>query len=269
MNYNNIDILNVINAAIEAGKATLAIYSTNFEIESKKDESPITLADKESHRIISEYLIPTKIPLMSEEGINIPYPERIKWEYYWLIDPLDGTKEFIKRNDEYTINIALIQQQSPVIGVIYVPVLDILYWAIKGVGAYKLESTDKHWKHIKTKQELIQRCRKLPLEDSKNGFVVVASRSHMSTETEKYIRKLKQEHNKIELISRGSSLKLCMIAEHRADIYPRFAPTSEWDTAAGQAIIECSGGQVLQINEKDPIIYNKMDILNPWFIAKR
>ncbi|MCF8233945.1 MAG: 3'(2'),5'-bisphosphate nucleotidase CysQ [Bacteroidales bacterium] len=269
MNWKEIDLIPVVRTSIHAGHAIKEIYNTGFSVETKQDNSPITMADRKSHEIIIQYLNETGIPVMSEEGIDIPYEERKAWALYWLVDPLDGTKEFIKKNDEFTVNIALIKNQKPVMGVIYVPVLDILYFAGKELGAFRLD----HASNAITKQETLEtlsgKATKLPTNDPPDVFTIVASRSHMSEETKEFIGKLEKKHGEIKMMSRGSSLKLCMVAEGKANIYPRFAPTSEWDTAAGQAIVECSGGQLTHINEIDPILYNKKDLLNPWFIAKR
>ncbi len=257
-----------LSASIEAGKAILKIYNTEFSFEKKSDDSPITIADKESHNIIKKKLLPANLPVLSEEGLEIPFQKRKNWKQFWLIDPLDGTKEFIKRNDEFTVNIALIEDNFPVGGLIFVPVLNLLYFAFEGIGSFKLENADKIISPDINISNLIKKSKKLPLKTNRKTFTVVASRSHLTKETEEFIERLKDEHKKIELVSRGSSLKLCMVAEGSADIYPRFAPTMEWDTAAGQAIVEIAGGKVLNKNQKDRIKYNKKDLLNPWFIVK-
>lgn len=267
---NSIEVYRTaIAAALEAGQAILEIYHRDFDIEYKEDESPLTQADKKANEIISKKLSKTQLPILSEEGRSILFEERKNWKKFWMVDPLDGTKEFIKKNDEFTVNIALIKGQYPSMGVIYVPVLDILYYGLESIGSYKLESARVTIDHKDSLDDIIKKSVALPLPATSRNFTIVASRSHMSNETEKYIKKLVKEKGKPNLISRGSSLKLCMIAEGHADIYPRFAPTSEWDTAAGQAIVECSGGSVTRIDEKETIKYNKKDLLNPWFIAKR
>lgn len=258
-----------IEASIVAGKEILKIYKSDFEIEMKDDDSPLTTADKRSNQTILQYLNKTEIPVLSEEGRNIPYNKRKNWERFWLIDPLDGTKEFIKKNDEFTVNIALIQKQEPVMGVIYVPVLDVLYFAAEDTGSYKLEKAAILIQEKPDLQKLLMKSTKLPVEHTGKKFTIVASRSHMSTETEELIQKIKKEHGAIELISRGSSLKICMVAEGRADMYPRFAPTSEWDTAAGHAIALYSGATITKADGKEVLKYNKQDLLNPWFIVKR
>lgn len=263
------DLLKIIFVAIEAGKATKEIYDTDFNVEIKNDNSPLTLADKTSHNIIIKGLNFTGLPVMSEEGKSITYEERKNWEYYWLIDPLDGTKEFIKKNDEFTINIALIKRNKPIAGIVYIPVLDILYWGLEFTGSFKSNNAEEHLKSHNSLTDLIKLSQKLPVSKLTEEYTIVASRSHMSKETEEFINKQKEKHRNIKTMSRGSSIKLCMIAEGQADIYPRFAPTSEWDTAAGHAVINCSGGKVLKTNMKEEIEYNKRDILNPWFVATR
>ena len=254
-----------IQASIKAGAAILEVYnSDNFEVELKSDNSPLTLADRKAHNVIVGFLEETGIPILSEEGRGIPYEERKNWEQFWLVDPLDGTKEFVKRNGEFTVNIALIQYGRPIMGVIYVPVTDVLYVGSMKDGACKLEQASTY------SSDWIASADKLPFEKTDNTYKVVASRSHMSPETEAYVDKLRGQHKNVEIVSKGSSLKLCLVAEGNADIYPRFGPTSEWDTAAGHAIVLASGGQVvLADDESKELIYNKENILNPFFIARR
>ena len=260
-----------IQAALIAGSTALEIYdqSEDYEVQSKADDSPLTIADRKSHEIIMERLKSTEIPILSEEGKDIPYEERKQWEEFWLVDPLDGTKEFIKKNGEFTINIAFIQVNKPVVGVIYAPVLDELYFGYESIGAYKIEHASQFIGTSLPLSVYREKGAKLPLMCENNKMVVVASRSHMSPETQEYIDKLKQEHGEIEFISRGSSLKLCMVAEGQADVYPRFGPTMEWDTAAGHAIALASGCKVTLTDEKTPLRYNKENLLNPFFIVKQ
>ena len=242
---------------------------SDFAIEHKEDRSPLTLADRRSHEVITEgiaRLHDMQLPLLSEEGKNIPYEERRSWDLFWLVDPLDGTKEFIKRNGEFTVNIALIQQGRPVLGVIYIPVMDIFYFGARGLGSYCIDNTTVL--SAGSLEEILNSASKLPLVRRHAPCVtVVGSRSHMSGETEHFINDLKERHGEIEFISAGSSLKFCLIAEGKADVYLRFAPTMEWDSAAGQAIVEQAGGKVLRADTGGPLIYNKESSLNPWFIA--
>ncbi len=256
----------IVNAAIEAGKEILKIYHTDFDVAYKNDQSPLTLADKNAHNIIVRFLSETGIPVLSEEGRDIPYEERKNWKRLWIVDPLDGTKEFVKKNGEFTVNIALIENGTPVLGVVYAPVPDELYAGDKQLGAFKIEQASKCDVLSKLNPE-----NKLPLPSflKKEYYGVVASRSHMNKETEDFIDKLKTEHRNIQIVSKGSSLKLCMVAEGAADIYPRFAPTSEWDTAAADAVVRAAGAKTLNALTRQPLVYNKKDILNPWFVVKR
>jgi 3'(2'), 5'-bisphosphate nucleotidase len=265
-------LIEAITAAKKAGDAILEVYGSGFSVEQKEDKSPLTLADRRSHEIISHHLGSAEIialPVLSEEGRNIPYEERKAWGYYWLVDPLDGTKEFIRRNGEFTVNIALMHKDRPVMGVVLLPVKDILYFAAEGTGAFKLPGTSK----IKTGTTLEEIKRKAIGLTAKNKtvkrpYTVIASRSHMSDETSSFIDAIRNEYGEIEIISAGSSLKFCLVAEGAADIYPRFGPTMEWDTAAGQAVVELAGGAVLNHETDKPLRYNKENLLNPWFIVR-
>jgi 3'(2'), 5'-bisphosphate nucleotidase len=261
MNYLKL----AIEAALKAGKSIIEIYnSNNFEVKLKSDQSPLTLADTESHNIISQYLNKTKIPILSEEGKNIPYSKRKNWNKLWIIDPIDGTKEFIKKNGEFTVNIALIENQIPEIGVIYAPILKELYFSCKNIGSFKVKVNVKDYDI----HDLIENATKLPIERKDSTFTIVASRSHMSKDTEEFIHSAKKKHMKINLISKGSSLKLCMVAEGSADCYPRFAPTMEWDTAAGQAICEHAGFKVIDLKSNKKMLYNRKKLLNNWFLVQ-
>lgn len=254
-----------IKAALAAGKEILTVYgSDDFEVELKSDNSPLTLADRLAHTTISEILAVAGIPILSEESAHIPFIERKAWQTFWLVDPLDGTKEFIKRNGEFTVNIALIENQSPTIGVIYVPLLDELYAGDVKQGAWKIASASA----VAPDDMFISvAATRLPLNHNSSPEIV-ASRSHLNPETSSFLEGMKRKNPDTRIVSRGSSLKFCMIAEGSAGIYPRFAPTSEWDTAAGQAIVEASGGKVLlAASNGESLKYNKENILNPWFIA--
>jgi len=248
----NINIEDIENIAHEAGKAIMLIYKKDFSVEYKDDKSPLTQADTKANEIICTALNKSypEIPLLSEENKMVEYDERKEWEYYWCIDPIDGTKEFIKKNDEFTVNIALIYKNEPILGVVYAPALDEMYSAKKGEGAYK-------------------NTQKLPLKINKNKkekMFVVASKSHLSVETQAFIDKL--ETDEVRQVSKGSSLKLCMVATGEADIYPRLAPTMEWDTAAADAIVREAGKMTFQFEEDIPLAYNKENLLNPWFVVK-
>lgn len=255
-----------IEASIEAGKEILDVYhSSNFNIEEKADKSPLTLADKNAHEKIMEYLSQLDIPVLSEEGREIDYSERKNWDLLWIVDPLDGTKEFIKRNGEFTVNIALIKNNTPIMGVIYVPVKNTLYFGLEKIGAFKIENFQEENYNLQT---LIEKSEQLPKKIQDRNYVAVGSRSHMSQETEDFFNQLKKEHGEVDIVSMGSSLKICLVAEGVADIYPRFAPTMEWDTAAGQGIVQAAGKKIIDFNTKKPMVYNRENLLNNWFTVK-
>lgn len=258
-----------IKAAIEAGNEILKIYKdpkSDFSIERKADNSPLTIADKASHKVIEAALLGTGIPILSEEGKVIEYKERKNWDIFWLIDPLDGTKEFIKKNGEFTVNIALIEEGIPIMGIIYVPVTNTLYFGSSEKGAWKLENALTGI----DLQTLTSLGTKLPekCNNQDKVFKLVGSRSHMSPETVAYIEELKKDHSKIEIVSKGSSLKICMVAEGSANEYPRFGPTMEWDTAAGHAIANAAGKKLWLTDLSRELKYNKENLLNPYFIVK-
>lgn len=266
-NYHNL-LLIAIEAALRASEKILEVYKTDFSFTQKADSSPVTLADKLANDIICEILKPTEIEVLSEEGQQSSWTARKDLKYIWIVDPLDGTKEFIKKNDEFTVNIALVYDGAPVLGVVYCPVLKELYYGLPfDDGSYKVLIPDVLNIATIRIESLLESAQKLPVIIDNEHLKVVVSRSHFNDETEKYISELKKENSEIRYVSRGSSLKLCMIAEGTADIYPRFGPTHEWDTAAGHAIILGSKGNVYQYNNSVPLKYNKENTLNPWFIA--
>ncbi len=282
-------ILASIQAALEAGSAILQVYrSADFEVEQKADNSPLTLADRRAHEVIMGHLSKFGLPLLSEEGRDIPYDERKSWADFWLVDPLDGTKEFIKKNGEFTVNIALISKDRPVAGVVFVPDKNLLYFASGTLGCYKTDlSQIGDWlntrlgdqarsgnlpnrKSADTVSELIGLSSQLPVRRATDRpYTIAGSRSHATPELEAFVAEKRKQYGQVEFISAGSSLKLCLVAEGRADVYPRTGPTMEWDTAAGQAIVENAGGTVLQYDTEQPLLYNKENLLNPWFVAKR
>ena len=250
-----IDIQNIVTIAKEAGKAIMQVYQQDFEVGYKQDNSPLTLADKKANVIIENGLnqLSVNLPILSEEGDDIPYENRKHWEYFWLVDPLDGTKEFVKKNGEFTVNIALIHKDTPVLGVVYAPALDTCYWAKQDEGAFK-------------------DGQRLPLKTAvkRDTYRIVASRSHMSDETQAFIDAIDVQKEK-ELISIGSSLKICLVAEGEADIYPRLGPTMEWDTGAAHAIVcesHCGLTTYTPNNIDKKHVYNKKDLLNKWFLVK-
>ena len=264
MENNYLDV--AIKAAIEAGNEIINIYENkDYEVELKSDASPLTIADKKSNETIVKYLTQTGVPILSEEGKSIKYEDRADWDILWIVDPLDGTKEFINRNGEFTVNIALIENGVPALGVVYVPVSGELYYADKKDGSFKYKVSRNNELNL---NEVKNNSIKLPINNNRETFVVVASRSHMSTETEGFIKKLSEKHGSLEIRSKGSSLKICMVAEGDADVYPRFAPTMEWDTAAGHAIAKYAGKEIYIKDTLEPLSYNKENLLNPFFIVK-
>ncbi|MFY9152943.1 MAG: 3'(2'),5'-bisphosphate nucleotidase CysQ [Prolixibacteraceae bacterium] len=257
-------ISEAIRAAILAGKTINEIYaSADYSISIKADQTPVTRADHQAHQIILKELNATKLPVLSEEGVHFEYSERKNWPLFWLVDPLDGTKEFIKRTDDFTVNIALIEKNKSIGGVIYSPVSTELYVGIPGIGSYKIVNPEDD-----DSFELIQeKGIKLPVEQVKNEYRVAISRSHLNPETEVYIEKLKQQYSAIRFILRGSSLKTCMVAEGTADTYPRHGKTMEWDTAAGHAIAKAAGKNIYHTDLKTELTYNKESLYNPYFIV--
>ncbi|MFM4941368.1 3'(2'),5'-bisphosphate nucleotidase CysQ [Aeromonas enteropelogenes] len=251
------EIAEIEPVARAAGEAIMAIYSQPFAIEYKRDESPLTAADKGAHEVIVRALarLMPDIPVLSEESGPQVMAERLGWRRYWLVDPLDGTKEFVSRNGEFTVNIALIEEGAPRWGLVYAPVLDKLWYGGKGLGAWRIADG---------------RCEAIQTRPHREGspWRVVGSRNHLSRETLDYLARFgDMERGEIELVSMGSSLKFCIIAEGGAELYPRLAPTCEWDTGAAQAVLEGAGGSVTRL-DGEPLVYNKPDILNPWFVAK-
>ena len=257
-------LIQIINAALKGGEEILEVYNSDFAVETKDDKSPLTEADKRAHIAIMNTLEATELPVLSEEGKQMDYTERKNWKQFWMVDPLDGTKEFVKRNGEFTVNIALIENGKATMGVIYVPVTKDLYFADK--LAYKIEGFDAPTVSI---NKLLGRAEQLPISQTRTNYIVVGSRSHMSEETEAFINQQKENHSEVNILSKGSSLKLCMVAEGAADAYPRFAPTMEWDTAAGQAIANASGAKVINWKTKQTMEYNKENLLNSWFLVSR
>lgn len=255
-----------IAAAISGSAKILEVYRQDFDVEFKEDKSPLTLADRLAHEAIYNQLKSTGLPVLSEEGRNIPYQIRKDWDRFWMVDPLDGTKEFVKRNGEFTVNIALISKRQSIMGVILVPVSNELYFASSLAGAFKISLGGTHDQGI---ESLMKNAEPLPFPGSLDKLTIVGSRSHTSTETMDFINNLQKTEPDLDFVSIGSSLKMCLVAEGKAHIYPRFGPTMEWDTAAGQAIVEIAGGKVVQAGTGEAVIYNKPDLLNPWFVASR
>lgn len=261
----NTHLLTAIRAAVEAGAEIMKVYSEDFEVQLKDADSPLTIADENANQIINKYLAETTIPIISEENKQVDFQVRKNWTTCWMVDPLDGTKEFVKRNGEFTVNIALIEKGKPVLGVIYIPALETLYYAeVKTEKAYKCLVPN----HKFSENVLDEAISISPDWDIKSTLRIVASSSHQSPDTDVFIKELKQEGYDVELVSKGSSLKFCLMAEGLADMYPRFAPTMEWDTAAGHALCLAVGLEVSQIDQDKPLVYNKSNLLNPYFIVQ-
>jgi len=237
--------------ALDAGRRILDIYERGFEVAKKADRSPVTDADRAAHALISDRLaaLTPGTPILSEESASVSFPLRAAWTRFWLVDPLDGTKEFISRNGEFTVNIALVESGRPALGVVHVPVLGTTYFACRGQGAHKQYPDG----------------RSHPIHVRGNAGVrpmIVASRSHASPEIKTFLEAIGPH----DLVSMGSALKLCLIAEGAADVYPRLGPTMEWDTAAAQCVVESAGGRVCDLHGRT-LTYNKADLHNPWFVA--
>ena len=262
-------------AAVAAGREIMAVYDVGeagWEVTHKADNSPLTLADRRAHEVIVRHLSDTDIYILSEEGLHAPYAERSRHERLWVVDPLDGTKEFIRRTAEFTVNIALVSAGRPLFGVVYAPATGQMFVggaALGGAWAARLSADDAQpdlmWFQTSA-------C-SLPFDSSSSRLsgekVVVASRSHLSPETEAFVEDYRRRYGAVRLVSAGSSLKLCLVASGEADAYPRLAPTMEWDTAAGQAVAEGAGARVLSHPEGLPLTYNKPDLHNPWFVVDR
>lgn len=265
-----------IEAALKAGAAIREVYGSAFAVELKSDDSPLTEADGRAHAVIADVLKTSRLPVLSEEGARTDPEVRQQWRRYWLVDPLDGTKEFIRRNGEFTVNIALMGRDdeplsalgaaTPLAGVIYVPVKDVLYFAWPAGGAWRQERAGTL--NGSGAYERTAQSERLPVDHQRDAFTIVASRSHRSPETEAFIARMRQEHGHVELASMGSALKICLVAEGTADVYPRYAPTMEWDTAAGHAIARQAGRELFDLTTNAPMRYNKHDLVNQWFIVQ-
>ena len=257
----------VVAAVLRAGEEILTVYAEDFSVETKDDQSPLTQADLRSQAVLSEALegLPVKFPILSEESKQAEYGERKDWRTLWVVDPLDGTKEFVKRNGEFCINVGLVHEGVPVFGVVYAPVLKTLYFGASASGAYKLENAASADSYA----ALCEAGAPLPLAGlPARPRTVIGSRSHQSPEFADYIEKQRAAFGDVAVISAGSAIKFCLVAEGNADVYPRFGPTSEWDTAAPHAIVSAVGKSVRSLENEQELTYNKEDILNPWFIVE-
>ena len=252
------DLPYLIATAREAGRAILDVYETDFQVEQKSDASPLTEADLRAHRVITERLRErySDIPIISEESTEqVPYEVRQGWTRFWLVDPLDGTKGFVKRDGLFTVNIALVENERPTMGVIYAPVLDRLYHGVDGEGAWKTEGG-------------LRTALPVPRVVQSDGIVIAGSLFHPTPEMDAFLEEQRSEHGHVEFMAMGSSLKFCLVAEGVADLYPRFGPTMEWDTGAGHAIANAAGRKVIRLGSEEELRYNKPDLHNPCFIVR-
>ncbi len=257
-NFRGIEIAPLLEAVKASGKAILDIYATDFDVEIKGDDSPLTAADKAANEVLMSYVASytPEIPVISEENKEVAYKERKPWSTFWLIDPLDGTKEFIKKNGEFTVNIALIENGAPILGVVYQPTTNTFYLGISEEGTWKIDT-----------EANVTRLEKNPHYLSLDSVKVVASRSHLSDEVLAFVEELKSQGKEVDFLSAGSSLKFCLVAEGKADVYPRLGPTMEWDTGAAHAVALGAGRNVYIAGENTPLSYNKEKLLNPFFIV--
>ena len=260
------------NAAVRAGAEIMKVYnnSGDYGVEVKNDNTPLTVADRLAHNKIKEVLGETRIPILSEEGREMVYEERMNWEMFWLVDPLDGTIEFIKRNNEFTVNIALMSNNECIGAIVYVPYLGKIYIAERGGGAVLLEGVEPTESANYTYSEIIAISQRLPLASSpRENFRIAVSRSHQTAETALCVEAMRKIHHNIEVVEQGSSYKFCMMAEGKIDYYPRTTTTYEWDTAAAELILTEAGGKVHTLPDREPLRYNKADLHNPWFECYR
>ncbi len=269
-------LIQTIRAALEAGDAIMEIYQTDFTVDYKQDDSPLTQADQASHAIIMRHLQDSRIPVLSEEGKTLPVEERRSWRTLWIVDPLDGTKEFIKKNGEFTVNIALVTDGTPILGVVYAPDRQRLYFSRQDLGTYLigdpivLKNIARQLATAETKlSDITTQAQQLPLPVSKDkSYTIVGSRSHATPELTQFVDAKREEFGQVDFIPAGSSLKICLVAEGRADIYPRLGPTMEWDTAAGHAVAQSAGARIYEYESNEPLMYNKENLLNPWFVVE-
>lgn len=259
----------LFNAAVRAGASIMQVYKNldDYDISLKNDRTPITVADRLAHKTIREYLGPTRIPILSEEGREMLYDERRNWELYWLVDPLDGTVEFIKGNNEFTVNIALMENNVCMAAVIYVPYFEKIYVAGRGDGAYLKERIAPTADADYTYEQIVADWTRLPLDTEADHphQRVALSRSHQTPETHRYVASLRELHPDLEIIEQGSSYKFCMLAEGLVDYYVRTTHTYEWDTAAGELILAEAGGSTRSLPDERALLYNEEDLHNPWF----
>jgi 3'(2'), 5'-bisphosphate nucleotidase len=276
MDFQN-HFIQAIGAALEAGEKILAVYRTDFTVSYKSDSSPLTVADQASHRIIKQRLDGFGLPLLSEEGRHLPYADRQAWNRFWIVDPLDGTKEFVKKNGEFTVNIARVEKETPLLGVVFAPDRQLLYFALSGSGSFRIDDAATIQKVLRKIHDaslsmdfIVDVSLKLPAKRPEAApYTIVGSRSHATPDLEAFVAAKRRQHGRINFVPAGSSLKICLVAEGTADIYPRLGPTMEWDTAAGQAVANFAGADLVSYETGEPLVYNKKNLLNPWFIVER
>jgi 3'(2'), 5'-bisphosphate nucleotidase len=259
------------NAALRAGAVILDVYRRkgDYDVDLKRDHTPITEADRRAHATIKEYLGPTHIPMLSEEGREMRFDERRDWDMFWLVDPLDGTKEFIKGNNEFTVNIALVVNNRPVVGVIYVPYFNKIYFCEKGHGSFMKRDVAPDPAAEFSYEEVFAGAVELPLRRERNNPLRIGvSRSHRNDDTERYIADMRERFPDAVVVEQGSSYKFCMLAEGEIDFYPRTSDTYEWDTAAGEIILSDTGGTTKSLPDLGKFAYNKESLLNPWFVCR-
>ncbi|MFI3263769.1 MAG: inositol monophosphatase family protein [Rikenellaceae bacterium] len=265
-------LTNIVNAAIHGGAAVMEVYTQPeiFDITLKSDKSPITEADRRAHTTIKESLGATRIPILSEEGREMLYEERENWDLFWLVDPLDGTVEFINHSDEFTVNIALMHKKRCVLSVVYVPSINRLFLASNNdFGSFVCEDIKPDFNASFSYSEIMDKCIKLPLQqEARESQIVAISRSHNTPETFEHIEKLRLANPSIEIVEQGSSYKFCMLAEGSVDYYIRTSSTYEWDTAAGELILSEAGGSTRSLHMDEPLAYNKENLDNPWFVCR-
>ncbi len=300
-----------LSAAAKAGREIMEVYQTSFDVDYKLDRSPVTDADRRAHEAIAKVLAVSGLPILSEEGKDIPFEKRRSWKNFWMVDPLDGTKEFINRNGEFTVNIALVEDGIPVLGVVFAPERDIVYFGIQGHGAYKVEKAfdffrkadfleagpgpaavlpggNQVFNRMVGKESPAERAEKTAANEARlnaliegsgsrlpifpqgpERYTIVGSRSHGGREMEEYIGQIRRKYGDVVFLPAGSSLKICLVAEGSADLYPRLGTTMEWDTAAGHAVAVAAGAIVHEFDKDKPLLYNKADLRNPWFRVER
>jgi 3'(2'), 5'-bisphosphate nucleotidase len=259
-------------AALQAGRQVLDIMdSEDYQISMKSDNTPISLADRMAHKTIGDFLMHTRIPVMSEEGRNILFEERRSWDVLWIVDPLDGTRQFIKKRKEFTVNIALISAGSPVLGVIYAPAYGAIYFGHREIGSYKMKIDNLDEVLRYSFDDIFAKSMEMPSSgnDKPKAYTILASLNHTNRDTMKFVENMKAKHGEVVMEQIGSSLKMCLLADGLADVYARHTNTYEWDTAAAQAVLEGAGYSIRNIETGSPLIYNKESLTNPYFICEK